>query len=312
MRRPRSPLSLPLFALAVALPALATAAHPEWPGGSPTAMIAARAIADGPARPARRLRGVPKVVGYEVQGYVAFTFDDGPSHKTTPLVLQILDEAGIRAAFFVCGHNFIGEKESQRKNAEVLADVIARGHLVGNHTFSHVNLANVSSLKGLQQVERTQRGIEAAGGLVDGRPRLFRAPYGKLPGDGGALLRDLGFTIVKWNLDPGDWRTSGWKQLREKAVADIIKGEGGIIVLHDTKARTVKALPLILADLEAENCRRMKQGKDPILPVELDYFAVGADKMPIPVPTEVAERTGRFRDRLEAKCQAIDNRGATD
>jgi len=102
-------------------------------------------------------------------GLVALTFDDGPDPEVTPAVLGLLEQAGARATFFCVG-------QRAEAHPQVMAAIRARGHGVGNHSYSHPNSFALRGPRGLsREILRAQEAIERVGG---GRPRLFRAPAG--------------------------------------------------------------------------------------------------------------------------------------
>lgn len=269
---------------------------------------AARATADsvsssGPrAEPGGRLGGARLVTGRERPYLVAFTFDDGPSHVTTPLILDALDRYGVPATFFVVGRRFARSTEGARKNAAVLAEIARRGHLVGNHTFGHDHLGVAEPRLVARTVERNSRAIAR---VLGGRPGLFRPPYGMLGRPAAGYLRRAGYTVVDWSVDPKDFASAGKKSLRWRVVQEILAERGGIVLLHDTKRWTAAALPHILADLEAENCRRLAAGRRPVIPVSLHYFLRERSGRRRPVPPEVEARTRLYRAGLAARCAAV-------
>lgn len=254
------------------------------------------------------------VHGGEMPGYVAFTFDDGPEWRTTPRILDTLDAAGLKSTFFVCGRRFAKRKSDEsQKNGEVLRDIARRGHRIGNHTFHHVDLTALSPTEGRQEIDRNERAIFSfLDTLQDDRPRLFRPPYGRLPAAAATHLARKSYTMVKWSIDPRDWGIRNAEQVRRLVIDRIKSQEGGIVVLHDTRPSTADAFSRILADLERENCQRLRQGKPPLLPVELDYFVKGKDGQPLPVPSDVQARTEATRARLLARCSVIDKEQGND
>ncbi len=273
-----------------------------WPNGAAKAAEVATGMASGQivqaARP--RLLGARRVTGRERVGYVAFTFDDGPHRDTTPSVLATLAAHEVPAAFFVCGYQMDGDTEAERANARALDAVIAAGHLVGNHTFVHTRLEHATLAAAWQALSRNEHWIAPHLGRAS---RLFRPPYGKLSRVAERLLDDLGYTIVRWSIDPGDTTERAPTAIRDDVLAAIFAEGGGVVLLHDVKPWTVKALPLILAGLERENCRRLARGKQPILPVSLDYFAVDWQGAPLPLPPEVEAQTQRTRAALTRRCK---------
>jgi peptidoglycan/xylan/chitin deacetylase (PgdA/CDA1 family) len=275
-----------------------------WSGGAAAAIAGAKASrADAQAHPVARprLEGTRFVDGRAgPRYYVAFTFDDGPAHTTTPIILKALADYGLRATFFVCGYKFDGDKEQNKLNAKVLEDEVAAGHMIGSHTYHHKNLSTLKDEQGLNEIRANDRAIAKVVGL---HPRLFRPPYGAVTWRTQNFLEDLGFTIVKWDIDAHDFASTDVKKITNDVLASVFSREGGVVILHDVKPATATAFPAILAGLQAGNCKRITAGKEPIVPVELDFFALGADGNPLPVPADVAQRATDTRTRIVTQCK---------
>jgi peptidoglycan/xylan/chitin deacetylase (PgdA/CDA1 family) len=148
---------------------------------------------------------------------VFLTFDDGPTPVVTPWVLERLDEAGAKATFFCLGRNV-------DKHPDLLGQILAAGHSVGNHSYSH--------LKGFRSsVKRYMDDIELAGNLINSR--LFRPPYGRiLPAQVKAVLER--YDMIMWDVLSIDYnsRLSGERVLRN--VTGSVR-PGSIIVFHDSE-----------------------------------------------------------------------------
>jgi cellulose synthase/poly-beta-1,6-N-acetylglucosamine synthase-like glycosyltransferase/peptidoglycan/xylan/chitin deacetylase (PgdA/CDA1 family)/spore germination protein YaaH len=185
---------------------------------------------------------------------VALTFDDGPDPIWTPQILAILEEYHVPATFFVIGENGLA-------NRSILEREVADGDEIGNHTYTHPNLAQESNTGVNLELNATQRLVEAFTGHSI---RLFRAPYF---GDaepttadeiGPALqAQDHGYTVVGLHVDPGDWTRPGAKAIVDQALAQVKAAtpdrSANIILLHDgggNRAQTVAALPGIIVGLE--------------------------------------------------------------
>jgi peptidoglycan/xylan/chitin deacetylase (PgdA/CDA1 family) len=289
---------------AILIFALTSTARVAWADGD-DARDAARETEPAP----RRLEGSVPIRGVGVQGYVALTFDDGPDHRTTPLVLDLLDAYGIKATFFVVGRRISGKGEKARKNREVLADILARGHMIGNHTYGHIDLTSVSTAAALADIDRSQRAIEEHAGVG---AALFRPPFGRLSAAIRAGLRKRGYATVRWSIDPDDTRVRTAQAIRKHVIRELRQQGGGIVLLHDTKKWSVEALAGILEDLERENCRRLEAGEDPILPAELDWFGRDEAGDPLAIPEDVVQRTEASRKRLETRCSPLDQTAPTD
>ncbi len=176
---------------------------------------------------------------------VALTFDDGPDPKWTPKILSILKDKKVPAAFFVLG--------TQVQHYPDLLERIAReGYEVGNHTYTHQNIAEEGDEQIALQLNATTRLIEA----VTGRSTAyFRPPFGidGTPVQAGEVrslrvVRDLGYLTVAESIDPDDWERPGADALVERVKRQRPSG-GSIILLHDgggDRSQTVAALPRII------------------------------------------------------------------
>ena len=175
---------------------------------------------------------------------VALTFDDGPDPTWTPKILDILKEKKAPAAFFVLG--------SQVQQYPDLLERIAReGHEIGNHTYTHQNLAEAGDEQISLELNATTRLIEAVTGHSTA---YFRPPYNSdgtpsQPGEIRALrlARDLGYLTVTQSIDPDDWERPGTEAILSRVKRQ--RSEGSIILLHDAggdRSQTVAALPAII------------------------------------------------------------------
>jgi peptidoglycan/xylan/chitin deacetylase (PgdA/CDA1 family) len=130
---------------------------------------------------------------------------------------------------------------------------------------------------------------------------LFRAPYGALNAAGRGRLKRLGLTEVFWSIDTLDWRARNDEKLRRKVVSMIKKDGGGVVLMHDVKPITARVVSEILDDLEAENCARIADHHDPIVPVSLHYFLKDG-KTNREVPEGVKQRTAAYKAALPERC----------
>jgi peptidoglycan/xylan/chitin deacetylase (PgdA/CDA1 family) len=174
---------------------------------------------------------------------VALTFDDGPS-ANTPEVQAVLARHGGRGTFFVQGNHVELHPELARAGVEA-------GHELGNHTWAHAHLEELSDDEILDQLGRTAALVE----LETGRPmRVLRCPYGTAEGRVAALAATHGFAeaIVHWSVDPEDWSDPPPETIVERVLQSI--HPGAIVCLHDGPGRsaTVAALlelvPRLVAD----------------------------------------------------------------
>lgn len=168
---------------------------------------------------------------------LALTFDDGPSSVNTPVVLDILAREHAKATFFVVGRRVHG-------NGPILQRMHADGHEIGNHTWSHPKLTDLSPAEVRLQIETTQTAVLEAGVPV---PRLLRPPYGAT---NVVVETQVPLTIVRWNIDPLDWTLRDSDALAERIVAQA--RPGGILLLHDTHPHVAGALAKALPQLRAQ------------------------------------------------------------
>lgn len=166
---------------------------------------------------------------------ISITFDDGPHPTRTKAILDILYEHHVPATFFVLGSR-IG------KNETLLTRMRRDGHTVGNHSFSHANFVKITTPEILSQVLLTNLKIWTTIGVW---PEYFRFPYGNI--DSRIAYVYHGATVA-WNVDAYDWKAKSPHTLAVKIVSQV--HTGSIILLHDIKEDTVKALPEILETLE--------------------------------------------------------------
>jgi peptidoglycan/xylan/chitin deacetylase (PgdA/CDA1 family) len=246
--------------------------------------------------------GAQEIIGDKQQGtsYVTFTFDDGPNRETTSAVLDALAHYDIPATFFVVGRRFTGKGERAQANAATLDRALSAGHEIGNHTFAHKNLRKLSTRQMREAIDANAIAIATRIGY---RPYLFRPPYGALNRKVRAFLAEREYTVAMWSIDPKDFRVGTPVSLRKRVTRAILQRGGGVVLMHDTKARSAQAIAGILDDLEAENCRRQNAGVSLILPVSIHYFLRERGGSPRPVPSRVAERTERYRASLAERCQ---------
>lgn len=180
--------------------------------------------------------------GQSAKRAVTLTFDDGPHPDYTPRILEVLRSHEIPATFFVVGRE-------AKKYPDILRKIVADGHTVGNHSFTHSSLPGFSQGEIESEIEMTEQAIESA---THERSEFFRPPYGEFNLGMLDIMTSRGYTPVLWNVDPSDWsqRTSG--SIYGRVVAQV--RPGSIILLHDGGGKqdaTVAALPRIITALKA-------------------------------------------------------------
>lgn len=172
---------------------------------------------------------------------IALTFDDGPSPTTTPIVLDALKKAGAKATFFVVGKN-------AKAFPKLVAREISEGHQIGNHSYTHPK--STSSAVARQEILNTDQAIKAAGWP---EKTMFRPPYGIMKGNLAREGKTLGKTLVLWSATAADTATKD-PEIVFKNVC-FTPNPGEIILLHDVKPHTAKALPRILNHLQQKGFR---------------------------------------------------------
>ncbi len=173
----------------------------------PPAAVATPAAAAAPVGPAAintcpaAKSTVQRTVPATQAKNVAITFDDGPSPKWTPQILDILKRNNVKATFFVIGDN-------ARAHPAILKRIYAEGHFIGNHTQTHPNMKDLSASAQASQLDQGTRSISVAlGGSY--KPCYFRPPYGSYNTTTFNAAKQRGMSFIMWSHDTNDWRTPG-------------------------------------------------------------------------------------------------------
>lgn len=177
----------------------------------------------------------------------ALTFDDGPSINT-PHLLDMLDEYGIPATFFMLG-------SQAERHPDIVKRVLAEGHEVGNHSYSHPNLRAVSPARKEEELRRTDTILRNLGAT----PVFMRPPYGSYDVATEKAADGLGLSLMLWSMDSRDWQRlpDNYATLRNNRGTVYAPGTlRGIFLFHDSHKRTVDDLPRIIRDLRAGGCQR--------------------------------------------------------
>lgn len=202
---------------------------------------------DLPLEPVADLRGLFSADCFP--GEVALTFDDGPSSRTTPAILDILRAEGATATFFALGERVAAEPTLARR-------IVEEGHRLGNHTWDHPDLGKVGAAEVEAQLRRTDEVIDRT---VGRQPvRLFRPPYGSPWFDTGTerkrrvggVVAALDLQVILWSIDSRDWALRGHADRIPGEVARWASRErGGVCLMHDIHSQTVTALPKVIQTL---------------------------------------------------------------
>jgi cellulose synthase/poly-beta-1,6-N-acetylglucosamine synthase-like glycosyltransferase/peptidoglycan/xylan/chitin deacetylase (PgdA/CDA1 family)/spore germination protein YaaH len=193
---------------------------------------------------------------------LALTFDDGPDPNITPRVLDVLKQENAPATFFCIGLN-------SEQRPDLIRRMIAEGHEIGNHTFTHPNIADISATQLRLELSATQRLFES---VIGRRSMLFRPPYAEDSEpdttDEVAPLEDVtgkGYLTIGMQIDPKDWQRPGVEEIVSQTIKDAegfidpsgrrVPPKGNIILLHDSggdRSQTIKALPILIDALRAK------------------------------------------------------------
>jgi peptidoglycan-N-acetylglucosamine deacetylase len=167
---------------------------------------------------------------------VCLTFDDGPHPDHTPALLDVLGRAGVRATFFVIGQRAAAHPEFVRR-------MVAEGHAVGHHTYSHSDPRETPAARLAVEIEQTGDVLTRAVGTSS---TLFRPPHGQLTPAKLWRLWRLGMTVALWNVDPRDFACGSADELADRLRRHEPQG-GDVILFHDDRPFAYAALPEFIA-----------------------------------------------------------------
>lgn len=168
---------------------------------------------------------------------VALSFDDGPHAIYTEMLLDGLAERNVKAAFFVVGKNIAG-------NEELISRMYQEGHVIGNHTYDHVKLCELSDAEACEQIEKTNTLIRKITGT---ELEFVRPPFGEWNHD-----MECSFTMIPvlWDVDPLDWTTKNQPQIVQHVLREV--KDGDIVLLHDYYESSVGAALQIVDELQKQ------------------------------------------------------------
>ena len=168
-------------------------------------------------------------------GHLALTFDDGPNPAWTPQLLDILAQHNVKATFFLVGRYAKAEPALTRYIADA-------GHLIGNHSWSHPNLALASAVRVRDELKRTKHMLEQT---IGKQVRHFRPPFGARRPEVLRIARQLGMIPVLWNAMTTDWSEPSADRISARLISRIDRlqrqGKAANIVLHDGSHQTAAA-----------------------------------------------------------------------
>ncbi|MFJ7269215.1 polysaccharide deacetylase family protein [Streptomyces sp. NPDC099050] len=227
----------------------APAGLPQFPRGSPyrlEPMTSEGAPERVPAaQPAVRTRPILELPAGAQRGSgsasaMTLTFDDGPDPRYTPGILDTLARHGVRAMFFVCGEMAVDNKDLLRR-------MVAEGHVLGNHTWTHPQLTKISRPAMASEIGRTSEVVQQAVGTA---PLWFRAPYGAWNRAAFEIGAELGMEPLAWTVDTLDWKEPGTTAIVSRVLRQAAPGV--IVLNHDAggnRSQSVQALASYLPQL---------------------------------------------------------------
>lgn len=171
---------------------------------------------------------------------IYLTFDDGPIPEVTPAVLEMLRRYGVKATFFVVGDN-------AQHHPELMQDILADGHRLGNHTFHHLKGHKTHTEAYLRDVQDCQQMIDSQSDGTSTK-KLFRPPHGRLKSAQKQALLDLGYEIIMWDVLTHDYNPHYSPEKMMRIIRRCTRS-GSIITFHDSlrsNQRMLKTLPLAI------------------------------------------------------------------
>lgn len=175
---------------------------------------------------------------------IAITFDDGPNTIFTPQVLDIFSEVDGKATFFMIG-------EQIEKCPELVKKAYELGHEIGNHTYTHPKLSQLSREDCFGEIERTKKLITE---LVGHKPVVFRPPYLDFNDETVSVLNQMGYPMIgALNMEAKDWEMPGVDFILEETRYCV--KNGSILIFHDgygDRSQTVEAVRILVSELTTQ------------------------------------------------------------
>lgn len=177
---------------------------------------------------------------------ISITFDDAPSGNTLQ-ILNLLDKFGAKAGFFCIG-------KQVEENPEIIREIIARGHMLGNHTYSHTRkMGFLSSKKILEEIRSCDEIVEKVAGI---KMRLFRPPFGIINPKTQRALQLSGHHVIGWNVRSFDAIIDSQEFVLQRIKRKIRPGD--VILLHDNNPQSLEILEQLLIFLEMNHYKAIR------------------------------------------------------
>jgi peptidoglycan/xylan/chitin deacetylase (PgdA/CDA1 family) len=222
--------------------------------------------------------------------FVAMTFDDGPHPQNTPRLLDMLKQRGTKATFFVVGQN-------AAEHPEILKRIVAEGHELANHSYTHPVLASKSEAALREELDKTHQAVLKSTGFS---MKVMRPPYGALSEPQRRWTHaNFGYRIILWDVDPLDWKYRDAARVQSEILGHT--KAGSIILSHDIHKSTVDAMPETLDALASKGFKFVTVSE------LLAMDKPATPKAPSPNAKPVAKADAKSdskRPALEAKSKA--------
>ena len=177
---------------------------------------------------------------------VALTFDVAWGSENIEEILNILDKHNIKATFFLVG-SWIDDNE------ELVKEIHNRGHEIGNHSNTHSSFTDISNEEKIDEIVSTANKIKD---LTGEDVNLFRPPFGHVDKDTMNTCKSLGYYVIKWDVDSGDWKNIGSTNVIDRVTKNTTKGS--IILFHANVKDVGAYLEESISNLEKKNYSMVK------------------------------------------------------
>ncbi|MBO4265334.1 MAG: polysaccharide deacetylase family protein [Clostridia bacterium] len=174
---------------------------------------------------------------------IALTFDDGPHKTQTDEILDLLASYNIRATFFTVGEN-------AKKYPEKIKRILAEGHEIGSHTYTHPQVNNLDYDALADELEKTEAALYD---ICSYKPKLLRPPCGVCSSNVKKAAKNFGYDIILWSVDTKDWASTSAEDIVDNIMTNT--KSGSIILCHDciwhvspTKEALKKAIPKLISE----------------------------------------------------------------
>ena len=205
---------------------------------------------------------------------ISISFDASWGGDQTMGILDLLDEYDAKATFFLVGIWV-------EKYPELVKEIAARGHEIGNHSAKHPHMTKISEEKMREELRVMDDQLEA---LIGQRTKLFRPPYGDYNDKVVTVCRDAGYEVVQWSVDSLDWKNLGVQDLITKATKNVQPGD--IVLFHNDSKYILEALPTVLKTYKEQGFKLIPVG-DILLQGETTIDVQGKQH---PVSTNTVEK----------------------